>query len=120
MKKRKTANLGFTTLSLLFALAIFSILFISTSCLVMTSVKTSQLSKEYYEASLLAQKHYEMIKASADVLEGHEAYEYGNFIVSVDALNVSEYGGKLYKIIVKVSKGEEILDTIEGVKIIKK
>lgn len=120
MKKIKTNHLGFTTLELLFALAIFSILFMSTSSLIMTSVNISQVSKEYYEASLLAQKHYETIKASADVLETHEAYEYDDFMVFVDTLNIPEYHGKLYKIVVKVSKGEQILDTIEGLKIIKK
>lgn len=120
MKILKTYNSGFTTIELLFALAIFSILFISTSSLIMTTVRISQISKEYYEASLLAQKHYETIKASADVLEAHVDYEYDDFIVTVDTSNIPEYNGKLYRLVVKVSKGEQALAKIEGLKIINK
>ena len=120
MKNVKTYNSGFTTIELLFALAIFSILFISTSSLIMTTVKISRISKEYYEASLLAQKHYEAIKASSHVLEAHIDYEYDDFIVSVDTLNIPEYNGKLFRLVVNVSKGEQTLDKIDGLKIINK
>lgn len=120
MKNLKNCNSGFSTIELLFALAIFSILFISTSSLIMSTVKISQISKEYYEASLLAQKHYEAIKASSHVLEAHTDYKYDDFIVSIDILNIPEYNGKLFKLVVTVSKGEQALDKIEGLKTISK
>ncbi len=118
MKNVKTYNSGFTIIELLFALTIFSILFIAVSSLLMTTIKISETSKQQYDALILAQNHLEMIKASKEVLKAKERYQYGIYDIEVDIQDIPEYGGKLYKVIIEVSAYNRILEKIEGLKIV--
>ena len=120
MNKKTRQNSGFTIIEMMFSLAIFAILFIAISSLMITTLKISQNTKHQYRATLLAQKRFEEIKTSKDILEGLYNYECNDYILDEEIIEVEGYKGRVYKIIIKVSLKDEILETIEGLKIIKK
>lgn len=119
MYKKTKFNEGFTIVEIMFSIAIFAILFIAISSLILTVLKVSQNAKHQYRATLFAQKRFEEIKASKDVVEGLYNYEYDDYTIDEEIIEVKEYKGRVFRVIIKVFRGEEILETIEGLKIIR-
>lgn len=118
MSGKTRHNLGFTIIEIIFSLAVFAVLFIAISSLMFTTLKVSQNAKYQYQATSLAQKRFEEIKASKTVETGVKNYERNEYKISEEIQAVEEYNGKVYKVMIKVSRNGEVLDIIEGLKII--
>lgn len=116
-EQKTRLNLGFTIIEIIFSLAIFAVLFIATSSLLFTTLKISQNAKYQYQAMSLAQKRFEEIKASKAIEPGLNNYECKEYRISEEIISVEEYNGRVYKVIIKVSKNGEVLDIIEGLKL---
>lgn len=117
MNETKGNNYGFTLIEIIFALAIFGILTLAIYTMTTTIINAYRNSEKQYYATLLAQRHFETIKASSEVEIGNVLYEEGEFIVTVDISEVNKYNGKLYKIIIEVELGEQKLERFEGFKV---
>ena len=117
MSMKTRLNLGFTIIEIIFSLAVFAILFTAVSSLMLTTLKVSQSAKYQYQATALAQKRFEEIKASKTVETGLKSYDCNEYKISEEIQAVEEYNGRVYKVIIKVSRNEEILEIIEGLKI---
>lgn len=117
MNEAKRNDYGFTLIEIIFALAIFGILTLAIYTMTSTIINVYNNSEKQYNATLLAQRYFESIKASPKVDIGNVLYEEGEFIITVDISEVSKYNGKLYKIIVEVELEEHKLERIEGFKV---
>lgn len=117
MNETKKNNYGFTLIEIIYALAIFGILTLAIYTMMTITIKIYKDSEEKFNATLLAQRYFETIKALSTVDIGIVVYEEGKFTVTVDISEVSKYNGKLYKIIVEVKLGEHKLEKIEGFKV---
>lgn len=116
MNNSNNNNYGFTLIEIIFALAIFGILTLSIYTMMTTTINIYNKSRLQYNSTLLAQKYYENIKASSEIDTGIDVYEEGEYTVTVEISEISKYNGKLYRIIIEVKLGENVLETIEGFK----
>ncbi|NLM43593.1 MAG: prepilin-type N-terminal cleavage/methylation domain-containing protein [Clostridiales bacterium] len=118
MKKIKI-NSGFTMIETIFSLVIFLILYIVISFLITTIAKNSYDARYNYIATTLVQKRYEEIKATKEIIEGCKSYKYEDFIIEEEITKVEEYKSPVYKFVISVYKDDKILETLEGLKVIK-
>lgn len=116
---RNKLNSGFTIVETVFSLVIFLILFLAISTLITATAKNSYIARYDYQATILAQKRIEELKSASIIEEGTSHNKYGDFISEEEIIKIEEYKGRVYKIKVKIYKGEEILETMESIKIIR-
>lgn len=109
---------GFTLIEVLYSIAIFGIINLALSSMLATTIKSYRLSKNQFEATLLAQSYYERIKAESEVILGETVIESGDFAIVINIVELDEYKDCMYKVIVQIFYGEELLEEIEGFKII--
>lgn len=119
MNRRIRKNSGFTLIEVIISFTIFAIFLTSFLSMMMTLFKISQESNHQYQATVLAQKHIEELKALSGIAEAHNIYEYEGYIIDEEVSAADGYEDRLYKITVKVSRDEQLLETIEGLKIVK-
>lgn len=108
---------GFTLIETIYAIAILGILSIALTNMIMLTINTHKNSKEQFNATLLAQYHFEKIKAS-DVAEAENIkIESGNLHIEIDIAEVEKYKDRLFKVTVEVMNGDKSLEKIEGYKL---
>ena len=117
MNIKKANILGFTLIETLFALTIFSVVTLAILTMMITTINIYKNSEQQYNATLLAQRCFETIKASSVVNVGLVVNEVEGFIVTIDISEISKYNNKLYKIIIEVAYDECVLERLEGYKI---
>jgi len=106
-------------IEIMFSMVIFLILYISILFLITTIAKNSYDTRYNYIATTLAQKRLEEIKASREIIEGYRNYEYKNFIIEEKIIKVEEYKTPVYRIVINVHKDDKVLETLEGIKVVK-
>ncbi len=116
MKRRDTK--GFTLIETIYAMAILGILSIALTSMIMLIINTYKNSKEQFNATLLAQLHFERIKASYIEKAEEIIIKSGDLQVTIDIAEAEKYKNRLFKITVEVMKGEKSLERIEGYKLI--
>ena len=116
MKRHDTK--GFTLIETIYAMAILGILSIALTSMIMLIINTYKNSKEQFNATLLAQSHFERIKASYIEKAEEIIIKSGDLQVTIDIAEAEKYKDRLFKITVEVMKGEKSLERIEGYKLI--
>lgn len=118
MIKELKNSFGLSFVELLFTLAILGITMISISSLLVSTTKINKESEIQYQATLLAQRYLEKIKASDTVSVGKTVINSDNTKATIDIIEIEKYESKLYKIVVEISFYGEIYERLEGYKII--
>ena len=109
---------GFTLIEVLYSIAILGIINLALSSMLATTINSYRLSKKQFEATLLVQNYYERIKAISCVEPGETIIESGGFTIVIDIVELDEYKDCMYKIIIKIYDGDELIEEIEGFKVI--
>ena len=101
MNEAKRNDYGFTLIEIIFALAIFGILTLAIYTMTSTIINVYNNSEKQYNATLLAQRYFESIKASPKVDVGNVLYEEGEFIITVDISKSVNIMGNYIKLLLK-------------------
>lgn len=117
LNKLKTNN-GFTLIELLFTLAMFGVIVIWVTGLLINTAVINRKSEQQYKATLIAQSYMENIKASDSINIGETVETIDSFKVIVSISKVSRYRESIYKINIEVLAEDSILERLEGYKII--
>lgn len=117
LNKLKTNN-GLTLIELLFTLAMFGVIVIWVTGLLINTAVINRKSEQQYKATLIAQSYMENIKASDSINIGETVETIDSFKVIVSISKVSRYRESIYKINIEVLAEDSILERLEGYKII--
>lgn len=109
---------GLSFIELLFTISILGIIMVSIVPIYVNASLINSKSESLYNATLLAQSYMENIKASDCVTVGQtvESFEDTNIVIDIE--EVDNYNKDFYKIIIEVFQGDELMERLEGYKII--
>lgn len=118
MIRRLTNNSGLSFIELLFTISILGVIMISLTPLFINAIEVNKKSESLYKATLLAQGYMENIKATDNITVGEVVENLGDFQVKIEIEEIDTYSDSFYKVIIEIFQGHELLERLEGYKII--
>lgn len=118
MIKRLKNCSGLSLIELLFTISILGIIMISIVPLFISTNKINRESESLYNATLLAQGYMESIKASDYVEVGQTINNFDGIKIKVDIGEVDKYASDFYRIIIEIFQNDELMERLEGYKMI--
>ncbi|SHI92400.1 type IV pilus modification PilV family protein [Lutispora thermophila] len=112
-------NSGFTIIETVLSLVIFLILFLAISTLITATAINTHAARDVYQTIMLAQKRIEELKSTSTIEEGIYYHNYDNYILEEEIKKIEKYKGRVYKIVIKIYKNDEVIESLETIKVIR-
>lgn len=118
MGKKLKSSSGLSFIELLFVISILGIITLIISPFVTSIYKRNKKAESLYRATMIAQNYMENIKGSNTTLIGETIYNIDDVQVKISITEIKKYQYGTYKIIIEVYRQDELLEKLEGYKMI--